>query len=296
MKTKKEGYIKVPGGKVWYKMLGRKNNIPLIVIHGGPGYPHDYLEPLKDLSLKRKVIFYDQLGCGKSERPDDLSLWSVDRFVLELKAVIKFLNFRQYHILGHSWGAALAVSFALTKPSGLTSIVLADPYISTPLWEKDAKRLIKLLPKRMQQAIKKYEKDKIYSQKYKMASKEFYQRFLRRMDPLPKAFMKMKEGKNDKIYNFMWGPEEYWVTGTLKDFDPTKRLSEITTPTLLLCGRYDEATPESTSYFQSLLPNGKFVVFEESAHHPYWNEREKFMTTVNNFLEKTRAAPISQRK
>src|SRR3989344_7726374 len=103
-----EGTVPVPGGKVWYEAVGERNTTPLIVLHGGPGYPHDYLEPLEDLADERQIIFYDQLGCGNSERPDDDALWAVSRFVQELRSVIEGLGIEQYHLLGHSWGAALA--------------------------------------------------------------------------------------------------------------------------------------------------------------------------------------------
>src|SRR5690242_8413501 len=132
MGVKKEGILTVSGGNIWYQITGNKKGIPLIVLHGGPGYPHDSLESLEDLSDARQIIFYDQLGCGNSRRSTDKSLWTVEHFVEELQLLIKSLKINSYHIIGHSWGSALAVSFALTKPKGLKSLILADPYISTP--------------------------------------------------------------------------------------------------------------------------------------------------------------------
>src|SRR5262249_40945583 len=80
-----EGVIAVEGGRVWYRIAGEaRTGVPLLTLHGGPGYPHDYLEPLEGLSDERPVIFYDQLGCGRSDRPNDKALWQVDRFVREL--------------------------------------------------------------------------------------------------------------------------------------------------------------------------------------------------------------------
>lgn len=154
----REGYVNVDGGRVWYKVVGQKGKTPLVVVHGGPGYPHDYLEPLGALGDEREVIFYDQLGCGKSDRPDDaptqrdgaedrrddagarsgtaedrrddIRLWTIDRYVRELQELVRFLNFEEYHMLGQSWGAALAASFALTQPLGLKKLILSDPYLS----------------------------------------------------------------------------------------------------------------------------------------------------------------------
>lgn len=277
---RKQGFIQVTGGKVWYEIIGKKKNIPLIVIHGGPGYPHFYLEPLRDLSNKREVIFYDQLGCGNSDWSSDNSLWTVERFVNELKKIVKYLNLEKYHILGHSWGAALAASFALTKPKGLESLILSGPYLSTPLWEKNVARLIQQLPKNMQKDIKDQN-----SKGFKKASDEYYRRFVDRFKKRPLAFKLSKAKKNNAIYNYMWGSEEHLATGTLKNFDLTKKLHKITISILLTCGRYDEATPESSEYFKSLFPNAELKVFEESAHYPFWNEKEKYIKIVNNFLQ-----------
>lgn len=279
-----EGFIAVTGGKVWYKIVGEnKKNIPLILVHGGPGYPHDYLEPLEAFANNRQVIFYDQLGCGNSEKPSKKSLWTVDRFVIELQTIIQKLGFKNYHILGQSWGAALAACFALTQPKGLVSLILSDPFLSESHWEKDAKKLLQQLPKTIQKTL---QEEKINSKAYKKAALEYYHHFVWRIDPLPVAMEKSHNKMSYEIYNYMWGPEEFRATGTLKNFDLTKRLSEITVPVLLLCGRYDEATPESTQYFQSLFPNAKLKIFEKSAHLPFWTEKDEYIKTVENFLKK----------
>ncbi|MBI2421035.1 MAG: proline iminopeptidase-family hydrolase, partial [Candidatus Levybacteria bacterium] len=249
-----EGFIDVDGGKVWYEIVGEKTAIPLIVFHGGPGYPHDYLEPLEDLANEREVVFYDQLGCGNSQRTKDKSFWTVEYFVRELSEIVKKLYLKQYHILGHSWGAGLAVAFAITKPNGLKSLILSDPYISTPQWNKDARRLIKRLPKNIQEAL---EKDETKSKEYKEASDEYYYQFVFRLKQYPVAVIKSNNKMSWEIYNYMWGAKEFKITASLKNFDLSEKLSEIKVPSLFLCGRFDEATPESTEYFKSLIPNAK---------------------------------------
>ncbi len=228
-----EGFIDASGGKVWYEIVGDANTIPLITLHGGPGYPHDSLEPLEDLADERKVIFYDQLGCGNSQKTSDKSLWSVEYFVKELGEVIENLKFKKYHLLGHSWGAGLAVAFTATKPQGLKSLILSDPYLSTPIWEKDAERLLRQLPENMRKALK----EGPLSEGYKEALKEFNYRFLDRQKKLSVATLKSEFKMNLELYNYMWGPEEFNPTGTLKSFDLSKRLPEIKIPVLLLCGR-----------------------------------------------------------
>ncbi|WP_133274432.1 alpha/beta fold hydrolase [Hymenobacter radiodurans] len=114
--TMKEGYIEVPGGKVWYKILGAdKPGIPLLLLHGGPGSGSGSFEGFVALADERPVILYDQLGCGKSDKPDNPQLWTMERFVTELEQVIAALGYSKLHLLGHSWGGTLATEYLLTK-------------------------------------------------------------------------------------------------------------------------------------------------------------------------------------
>jgi len=281
-----EAYINVPGGKIWYKVVGQKKKIPLVVLHGGPGFPHDYLEVLENLGDEREIIFYDQLGCGKSDRPDDPHLWTVERFVEELEEIVRFLGFSEYHVLGQSWGAALAVSFALKQPAGLKSIILADPYLSSPLWMKDAERLKTLLPKDTQEIMARHEREgTVESVEYGEAIKKYNDAFVLRLASVPEAIQRSEDGMSKIIYRTMWGFKEPLLTGTLKEFDLADRLHEVLLPVLLLCGRYDEATPESTRYFQTLFPNARMEIFEKSAHLPFLSETREFLGVVRKFFQ-----------
>src|SRR4051812_47544191 len=105
-----EGFVDVPGGRVWWGSLG-EGGIPLLCLHGGPGFAHDYLEPLEDLAARRRVVFYDQLGCGRSERPHDRSLWTLERHVEELARVCAALELERFHLFGSSWGGMLALQY-----------------------------------------------------------------------------------------------------------------------------------------------------------------------------------------
>lgn len=279
-----EGFINAGGGNTWYKIIGTKKGIPLIVIHGGPGYPHDSLNPLSALTTDRRVIFYDQLGCGNSEKTQSKDHWTVEYFVKELHFLIKKLRIDKYHILGHSWGSALGAAFALSGPSGLKSIILSSPYLSTPHWEKDAQRLLKKLPQKLQEVLKNGD---LNSEEYEEASREYYERHVwgMEMDKLPVGNLKSRYKMNFEIYKYMWGSSEFKVGGTLKSFDLSARLCEINIPVLFLCGRNDEATPESTLEFQSNTPNSKIVIFENSSHNPQYTQAGKYLEAVRNFLK-----------
>lgn len=284
----KEGFIEVTGGKVWYqKHDSKKEQTPVIVLHGGPGSSHYSMQGLKVLAEDRPVIFYDQLGCGHSERPNDPSLWNIDRFVEELSQVRESLFLEEVHILGHSWGTTLAAAYLLTKPEGVKSVIFSSPCLSAPLWEEDQNENRKQLPEDVQETLKKCENNgTTNSEEYKEATIEFYKRFVCRLDPYPEFLKQGAKYKNPDVYNIMWGPSEFCVMGNLKNFDCTKRLNEITIPALYTCGRYDEATPKSTQYFSRLTPNSNFHVFENSAHMPYVEEPEEYYRVIRDFFNK----------
>src|SRR6266700_845695 len=238
-----EGFIAVEGGRVWYRIAGEaRTGVPLLSLHGGPGYPHDYLEPLELLSDERPVIFYDQLGCGKSDRPDDKTLWRIDRFVLELAQVRAALGLDRMHLFGHSWGTMLAVDYLLSGASA-TSLTLASPALSIPRWRADAGVYLATLPPAIQEVLARHEA--AGTTEYHDATLEYYRRYLCRMDPWPEAMNRSHEASSGEVYLEMWGPTEFHATGNLRDYDRTGRLHEIVVPTLFTCGRYDEATPET---------------------------------------------------
>ncbi|WP_423410493.1 proline iminopeptidase-family hydrolase [Heyndrickxia sp. MSNUG] len=283
-----DGFVEVTGGKVYYEIYNLEaTGTPVIILHGGPGSSTYSLKGLKALSEDRPVIMYDQLGCGKSDRPTDTSLWNIDRFVEELGQVREALKLEEVHILGHSWGTTLAAAYMLTKPSGVKSVIFSSPCLSAPLWEEDQKRNIAKLPDEVQETIRRCEAEGTTdSAEFKEAIGAFSKEFVYRGEP---DFEWIKAGagmKNPEVYQTMWGPSEFTVLGNLKTFDCTSQLNEIDCPTLYTCGRFDEATPETTEYYSSVTPNSKFHVFENSAHMAYMEEREEFMQVIGGFLKK----------
>lgn len=284
---RREGYISLKWGKVWFELLGDNRNTPLIIVHGGPGLPHDYLEPLGKLSASLPVLFYDQLGCGKSDRPGDISLWHIDRFVEELDQVINSLGFESYHLFGHSWGATIALEFALRQPTGLKSITFASPLFSTAQWLSDINSYRSGLPSRIQEALKRNEEAGTFgSKEFEDATIIFYQKHVCRLNPWPDAYIRASLGMGDSVYHIMWGPTEFICTGNLNSYDRTNRLNEISVPTLFTCGRYDGAKPSTVSYYKSLIPNAEVRVFERSAHMSHLEEQDSYLQTMQSFLNK----------
>ena len=184
----REGMILVPGGRVWYRIVGDGPRTPLLVLHGGPGAPSYYLKPLAALANDRPVVFYDQLGAGHADHPTDTTLWRMDRFIEELKIVRGKLGLTRVHILGTSWGTMLATDYMLTHPSGVRSLILASPALSVPLWIHDADSLRGTLPDSTQAKIAKHEKDGTFdSPEYQSAMAEYYHRYVSRTNPTSTA-------------------------------------------------------------------------------------------------------------
>ncbi len=282
-----EGYVSVTGGKVWYKVVGsNKNGIPILVLHGGPGASSDYLEPLAELANERPVVFYDQLGCGNSEKPDDRSLWTIERFVDEVHQIRKALGLKKVHIIGQSWGTSLAVDYLLTKhEEGVVSLVLSGPLLSTQCWIKDQKAYIAKLPEEIQEIILKYEDTGEFScSLYQDAMMAYYKIHVCRLNPWPECLNRSFEKLNFSIYQHMWGPSEFTVTGVLKNYERVERLKEIVIPVLFTCGLYDEATPATSRYYQENLPGSKIHIFEDASHEHHLEKSQEYLQTVRDFL------------
>lgn len=275
------------GYRTWYRMFGsdRPGTLPLLCLHGGPGAPHDYLEPLESLATTRRVIFYDQVGCGNSDQPSNPELWKVPHFVEEVGTVRKALGLDRVHILGQSWGGMLGMEYALTQPSGLASLIVANSPASMKQWVEEAGKLRADLPLDVQETLLKHEKDGTTDDEaYQTAVMVFYRRHLCRTVPWPecmqRAFMRLRH----EVYTTMNGPSEFHVIGNLKDWDIIPRLGEIKVPTLVLSGRYDEATPKISETVHRGIPGSKWVMFEESSHSPQIEETEKYLRVVEEFL------------
>jgi proline iminopeptidase len=288
--TPHEGYVEVTGGNIWYRIYGEGNKTPMLVLHGGPGSSSYGLIPLKELSKDRPVIFYDQLGCGRSTRITDTTLMTIDHYVVELELLRKALNLEDFCLYGQSWGPALGVDYYLKYPNEVKALILSSPLLSTDLWIKDADTLIATLPDSIQVIIRENEKNKTFdNDAYKNAVDLYYSKFLRRKErPKEKEdSASMFFGTN--VYDYMWGPSEFTATGTLLHYDRINRLNELAVPTLLLTGEYDEARPGTVRYFQSLISGAEFTVIKNSGHATIHDNPEQTLARLSEFLLKVDA-------
>ena len=282
----REGVLDVPDGRVWYRSVG-EGGIPLLCLHGGPGMTHNYIDPLEDLGDRRRVIFYDQLGCGRSDRPDDTSLWTVPHFVREVEAVRSGLGLDRLHLFGSSWGGQLAMQYILDyRPESVVSLVMAGSPASMPRWVEGCMQLLAELPDDVRNVIEEHEKNGFTScPEYLGAVAVFYQRHLCRLQPWPAGLERSFDEMSSVVYETMNGPSEFTVTGRFRDWDVFDRLAEIRQPTLVTGGRYDEIRPDHLEDIHNAIAGSKLVIFENSSHTPFHEERELYMRTVNDFLE-----------
>ena len=282
-----QGFLDVPGGPVWYKVSGAGEGLPLLVLHGGPGGTSCGYSPLEKLGDQRSVIRYDQLGSGRSGRPDDLSLWEVSRFVEALHVIREELGLEKFHLLGHSWGAGLAGAYVLEKgTSGIASVIFSSPLLSTPLWIEDANYLRSQLPREVQETLARHEvAGTIDSAEYKVATDVFYDRHVTRGKPKEPTYDCEGAPWNPVIYEYMWGPTEFYATGNLLDFDVTGQLHEIDVPVLFITGEFDEARPVTIARFQRLVPGSKMTVIMGAGHSTLSRKPVQYRKIVGNFLD-----------
>lgn len=280
-----EGMLEVTGGKIWYKITGDGDNVPLIVLHGGPGFPHNSLLPLTELADERPVVFYDQLGCGRSDRPVDQSLWTIRRYVEELSILVKNLGFERFNLFGHSWGSILALEYYLQHPSGIEKLIFASPVFSSSRWTSDGASYVQALSEEHQAVIIAHDSGKKFDLlKFKEAEAEYNRRHLCRINPWPKDLKQSVAGLGLDVYHYMWGECEWKPFGVLKSYENVDKLQQIHVPVLLTCGWYDNPTPETTSFYQKQIPDAKINVFENSSHSAFLEDRDEYVTTVRNFI------------
>lgn len=293
-----EGTVPFRGHQTWYRVTGdlvastAAGRVPLVVLHGGPGVPHDYTLRIAGLAAGgRAVVHYDQLGCGRSTHLPEAGadFWNVQLFLDELDNLLDGLGIRDsYDVLGQSWGGMLAAEHAVLRPAGLRALVIANSPASMELWLAEANRLRAELPADVQDALLRNEQaGTTDSQEYLDAEKVFYDRHVCRVVPNPPEVVASFEAlaQDPTVYHTMNGPSEFHVIGTMKDWTVVDRLDRVVAPTLLVNGRYDEATPACVQPFADHIPDVRWEVFEESSHLPQVEEEERYLQVVGAFLD-----------
>ena len=257
----------------------------MVVLHGGPGFNSYYLKPFETLSDERPVIRYDQLGSGKSDQITDTTKFTVERYVEELETLRKHLKIEKWHILGHSWGTMLAMSYYKKYPQSVVSLTLGSPCLSSDEWIASTNKLLLTLPDSLQQAIHMADSTGNFEDpSYLAAMDMFYGKYVFG-DTYPQAdFDSTMESFSQAVYGYMWGPSEFSISGTLGDFNVVPDLPNVDVPVLYTVGEFDEIDTETVERWNSATPDSRMVVFEGSSHISPWNSREESIRVQREFL------------
>jgi len=283
----REGFLELGEGKIWYSVYGESRaGRPILAIHGGPGFL-SMPQVVSDFAAKRPVYFYDQLGCGRSDRAPDSTCYTVDRYVEELAEVRARLGLTSVYLMGFSWGTALACAYALKKGlAGIAGMILCGPYLSTARWDADQRANIARMPGAARKAIESGERTGGFGEEYQNAMMEYYARHVCRLSPWPDCVQDAFSRLNPEVYNTMWGPSEFTVSGTLRDLDLVPSLSRLAVPVLLVCGDNDEADPRTVKEYQISFPHACMAVVPNASHLHHIEQPEIFKTIVDDFLDR----------
>ena len=286
--TSSQGQITVQGYKLFYKSFGEPVKGTVLCLHGGPGATHDYILPLADMAeAGYRVVFYDQLGCGNSEVPKNITLFTVEYAVEEVEAVRKTLGLGKVNLVGSSWGGMLTLAYALKYQKNLKSIVTIGGLANVPLTTTEMERMKNQLPQETLAIMKKYEDEGDFENpENQKAVQVFYNRHLCRLPEWPAEMRYSFEHISKPVYLTMNGPNEFTIIGNIRYWDATSQLHKIKVPALVMGGRYDEVSPRVARSIHREIKGSKLVTFQRSSHVPFWEEREKFMQVLRSFLDK----------
>lgn len=280
-----ESRLAVDGGRIWYKVSGSGMATPVVLVHGGPGFSSVYMKSLERLSADRQVVRYDQLGAGKSDKITDPAMFNIGHFVRELDSLRAHLGFRTVHIVGHSWGTILGLEYYRAYPEHVTSLTLMSPMLDVPSWERNARRLVKTLSDSSQKAIATREAEgKLDAPDYQAALGEFYGKYVF-LRPIQADLDSLMATANHDIYQYMQGPNEFTITGTLKKYNATPFLKDVNVPVLFTVGDVDESNPETVKRHAQLTPHAQYAVIPNAAHIVQWDAPDETNRIIREFLK-----------
>ena len=284
----KGGFLNIKGNKIYYKIYGQEiNDIPLILVHGGPGANHIYLETIAELSDKMPVVFYDQLGCGYSDMPADYSKCNLEYYTEELRSLIRLFGYKKVNLLGSSWGTMPAVNLILKfSVPEVNSLILSGACLDVDLWMNDQRKNLEKLSPGYYEIVHKCEETCDYeNEDYVKIIYEYSRTYECRLDPMPELLKESFSDFNYDLYNYMWGPSEISCTGILKNYSILHKLKDIKVPVLYTVGEYDECTPATAEIYKNNTPGSQLVVFPGASHSHHAEKQKEFNDTIRDFLK-----------
>lgn len=259
----------------------------VLLLNGGPGLPCEYLrEPHAQLTRHGfRVVAFDQLGCGASAKPTDNSLWTIERYAREVETVREALSLGPIHLLGHSWGGWLAIEYALTFPDSIKSLLLADTCGDMPHLIGELNRLREALGSETVKMMLRHEAEGTLDHpEYQAVITILNHRHVCRLDRFPAPYERSLSDWNMNVYGTMQGPNEFFYTGNLKNWNRIPDMHRISQPTLIVVGMHDEITPACAMRMHQAMPNARLATFKNSSHTPFYEEPEKYFPVLIDFL------------
>ena len=259
----------------------------LLLLNGGPGLPCDYLRdshiPLADEGFR--VVAFDQLGCGNSDRPDDPALWTISRYVEEVETVRKTLGLENVHLLGQSWGGWLSIEYALTYPDEIRSLILANTCGDLPHLTTELNRMRNALGSETVAMMLHHESLGTFDHpEYQAAVTILNYRHVCRLKVWPESLLASVNDWNMGPYGTMQGPNEFLYIGNLKDWNRIPDMHKLQMPALIVTGTHDEIGPACAIKMDNALPNSQVVVLPNSSHVPFYEEPEAYSAALKKFL------------
>lgn len=263
----------------------------LLLLNGGPGLPCDYLRDahawLKDKDYR--VVTFDQLGTGASDRPDDPALWTITRYVAEVETVRQALDLGRVHLLGHSWGGWLAIEYAIHHPQALKSLILENTAADIPHLTSELDRLRAALGSETVAMMQRFEAlGQLDHPQYQAAITLLNYRHVCRLDQWPAPVQRSLGDWNMGPYGTIQGPNEFLYTGNLKDWNRLKEMADFNMPVLITTGQHDELTPACAMRMQLAVGHAELQVFRNSSHMPFYEEPEAYFPVLLDFLQRNR--------
>jgi proline iminopeptidase len=279
--------------RVWTKRVGNNPRIKVLLLHGGPGATHEYLEGF-DTWLPGAGVeyyFYDQLGSGHSDRPEDPALWEVSRFVDEVEQVRRALDLGpdNFYLLGQSWGGILAIEYALAHQDRLKGLVVSNMMASAPAYNAYARDVLmpNIDPTALAE-IRRLDEAGAYTDPRfeELLMEHHYVHHVLRLpaDQWPEPVVRGFAHINMDIYVRMQGPSELGLRGTLEDWDRTADLGRIVTPTLVIGAAHDTMDPEHMKWMAGALPDGRYLHCPDGSHLAMYDDQQTYMAGLVEFL------------
>eukprot|EP00741_Cyanophora_paradoxa_P007078 tig00001086_g6849.t1 len=285
-----EGFLNFRGQQIWYRIEGSEDGFgkaPILCMHGGPGVPSDYLFPLGEMAKRgRRVVFFDQLGCGRSSSDEDpkvlqmIEEGGMEIFREQVRFVRQELKLFKCHLFGQSWGGAIALEHVLEQNPGVVSLTLESTPPSIAVFMAAVNSLVTQLSPESQQALKSFsEHNDPRNAEYLRAMEEFNNNFLCRLKPWPEPLREAYQ-RASRLFRGV---------GRVRDWTVADRLGEVEVATLLCSGQHDEVVPEIMEEMEGKMRDAEWVVFDDSAHMAHLEEPELFMDTWDYFLTRSEA-------